>query len=133
MCTKTFAALTERVVESLSDISTREQGHIIYDLDQGSAITFTLHRNANSHVLRAFLSAGTIFPLHNHEASAETLILETGNITVMSDGQGDDQIRQELREGVPMWIPEKLNHFLHAKEDSWILAILIPPDQGMLK
>lgn len=133
MCDKTFEALTERVVESLSDISIKEQDHVVYELEQGTSITFTIHRNSHSHVLRGFLSSGTIFPLHHHEASAETMILESGKITVMSDGQGDNNIRQELREGVPMWIPENVNHFMHAKEDSWFIAILIPPDQGMLK
>ena len=133
MCDKTFDVLTAKTVESLSDISFREQDHIVYDLEQGTSITFTLHRNNASHVIRAFLSADTIFPLHKHDASAETLILESGNITVICDEPGCEKIRHELQPGVPLWIPEKLNHFLHAKEDSWVLAILIPPDKGMLK
>lgn len=133
MCDPVFEALTARVVDSLSDISIKEQDHVVYDLDQGTAISFTLHRNNDAHIIRMFLSSGTIFPLHKHDTSAETLIMESGKLTVMSDGQGEDNIRQELREGVPMWVPEKLNHFMTANEDSWLIAILIPPDQGMLK
>jgi len=133
MCDKTFEALTEKTVAALSDISFKEQDHVIYDLEQGTCIAFTKLRNLNIHVVHAFMSAGTIFPLHYHDDSAETLILESGNMTVMCDEEGCEQIRHELKPGIPLWLPERLNHFLHAKEDSWILAILIPPDKGMLK
>jgi quercetin dioxygenase-like cupin family protein len=128
-----FEILTDRVVESLSDISSSRNGHVVYDLDQGTAISFTLKDTDDVHVIDSFLSAGTIFPLHHHEASSETLTLYSGNITVLCDEPGTDCIRHELQIGVPFFIPDGMNHLLHAKEDSWVLASLIPPDQDILK
>jgi len=128
-----FEVLTEKLIANLKDISTEEKGHVVYELEQGTAITFTLKRNAMVHLLDSFLSADTIFPLHHHETSSETLILQSGNVTVICDEPGCEEIRHELKVGIPFFIPEGLNHFLHAKEDSWVLASLIPPDEGMLK
>lgn len=133
MCMDRLEALTKKLVGELKDISIKQQDHIIYDIEQGTAISFTLKRDDDVHLLDSFLSAGTIFPLHHHDDSAETLILTSGEITVVCDEPGCDTHRQELQVGVPMYIPSGMNHFLHAKKDSWILATLIPPDAGMIK
>lgn len=132
MCEKTFDVLTHMAIESLKHISVKETDHVVYDLEQGSAIAFTLKENVNVQVLDSFMSKGTIFPLHHHVASSETLILEAGAVTVVCDDPDCPEHRAELKAGMPLTIPCKMNHFLHAKEDSWILAILVPPDKGMI-
>ena len=128
-------ALTQELVRNLSGISFKQKDHVVYNLEQGTAITFTLtHKPGVMHVLDSFLSAGTIFPLHEHEDSSETLILQEGEVTVICTDESCDQpFRHELKVGVPYFIPSRFGHVLHAKKDSWILATLIPPDAGMLK
>lgn len=127
-----FGVLTQLAIESLKHISVKESDHVIYELEQGSSISFTLKENQYIQVIDSFLSKGTIFPLHKHLAAAETFILERGAVTVICDNPGCDTNREELTPGVPLTIPCKMNHFLHANEDSWVLAILIPPDKGLI-
>lgn len=131
---ETLSALTDKLVTDLRTISHEEKpGYVIYDLEQGEAITFTLKCDKNIHVIDALLTEGTIFPLHQHDESYETLILQSGEVTVLCDEPGCETIRHELKPGQPFMIPSGMKHLLHAKKTSWILATLIPPDNGMFK
>ncbi len=133
MCMEKLDMITDAILQ-LDSISTKESGgHVIYELEEGNAISFTIKETDDVHVLDSFLSAGTVFPLHEHLESFETLILYKGEITVVCEEPGIDTIHKDLVKGEPFGIPCGMNHFLHAKKDSWILATLIPPDAGMLK
>jgi len=131
MCESSFEVLTQMAIASLKHISVKETDHIVYSLEQGSAISFTLLSNPEIQVLHSFLSKDTIFPLHHHETSTETLFLESGNVSVVCDDCDKVPSKIELMPGDSITIKINTNHFLHAKKDSWILAILIPPDKGI--
>jgi len=124
-----FEELTDQLVRHLSDIPATKDDHVTsYEVEQGTSITFDLKRTADVDVIDSFLSEDTLFPLHAHKVSKEILILYKGAITVLCDDEGVEPIRHELRKGVPFFIPETTKHLLHATEDSWVLAILIPQE-----
>lgn len=130
---KELDMMTDALVNQLSSISHKEpDGHIEYDLEQGNAITFTLKKNKHIEVLDALLTEGTIFPLHEHKISFECMLMyNDGDVTVICDEPGCEPIRKKLVRGEPFGVPAGINHFLHAKKTSWILATLVPPDAGM--
>lgn len=127
-------ALAEKVLGDWKDISHIEKpGYIVYDLEQGEAVSFTLKDRPYVHVLDTLITADTIFPLHGHAQSFETLILQKGEVSIVCDEPGCTPIHHEMIRGEPFGIPKGISHFIHAKKTSWILATLIPPDADMLK
>jgi len=94
-----------------------------YKVDQGFAMSMTLKYNDEVAVAQSFLSAGTIFPYHNHENSAEVLIVYSGEVTVVTENE-----RYVLKAGDSLRICQGCGHLLSAKMDVKIIAITIPPD-----
>lgn len=133
MCMKDVDIYTDALINELGSISRKEaDGHVEYDLEQGHVITWTLKKNQYIEVIDALLTEDTIFPLHEHDLSFETMVMYTdGDVTVVCDEPGCEPMHKKLVKGEPFGVPPGVNHFLHAKKSSWILATLIPPDAGM--
>ena len=116
-------ALTETLVQLETIIGKPYDGVVEYELEQGTAFSSQLKNNKQVAVVQSFLSAGTIFPYHNHEASQEVLVVYQGVVTVISD-----EGKTELNPGDSLHICKGCGHMLHAKTDVKIIAITIPRD-----
>ena len=125
--------LTQKLITDLSRISSHQKGHVEYELEQGEALAWTLKSNKHIHVMDSFIEAGTMFPLHRHEGSAEIIVLYKGDISLVCEGCEQEAKHEQLKIGIPVYIPADMNHFIHARENSWVIAITIPPDSNMLK
>jgi quercetin dioxygenase-like cupin family protein len=102
-------------------------GFTEFHLEEGTAIGWTVYRDDYIHVIRAFLSKGAVFPLHEHQLSAENLILYKGAIDVYC---GDDEC-YELEVGKALHLEAGRNHKLVSLVDSWVMTTLIPPDEEL--
>ena len=124
-------AITKELIR-FDEISKRGADHTIYDLEQGTSISFDLHRDEEVDIFKSYLSKGAIFPLHCHEFSDETFTLISGKVTVICDEDGIEN-HHELELGVPFTVKRCVNHFLSVGEESWLIVMVIPPDVSMLK
>jgi len=116
--------LTKKLI-NVSEITEQyRDGLTEYKLEKGSAFAVTLKHNEHVAVVQSFLSAGTIFPYHNHTHSQEVLVVYEGVVVVVSDHE-----RKELKAGDSLHICIGCGHLLHAKTDVKIIAITIPPDE----
>ena len=128
----TLEKLTREIVE-FPDFSVRDSmtSSTFYKLERGSAMSFDIYRSNELDVLRTYFSEDAIFPFHSHE-SDETLTLIQGEVTILID-DGANENRIEMKVGEPVHIKARDKHLLHSKKESWILAVIIPPDEKMLK
>lgn len=108
----------------LSTISSDDKSGLReYKLDQGTAFAIALKHNNDVAVVQSFMSAGSIFPYHEHVKSNEILVVYSGTVIVVTD-----EDRFELSPGDSIAICAGCGHMLHAITDVKIIAITIPPD-----
>jgi quercetin dioxygenase-like cupin family protein len=105
----------------------------VFKLKEGIVVSYRLYKDENLHCIRSYLSKGAIFPPHEHkEPTDETLILYSGKMSVIID---DPEISEgksiDMIIGKPYFFRAGDIHMLHAKEESWILSTLIPPDKNI--
>lgn len=127
--------LTDRLLQ-IGDISSAVIGsgqgaYREFELETGTAIGWTLFKNDNVHCMRAFLSQGTIFPLHEHQLSAETIILYKGSLEIHCGDVDCDPVKIIMAKGKPVYLEAAENHKLIALADSWVITTLIPPDKQL--
>jgi len=109
---------------NLSDITDDSvSGVREYKLEVGSAFASALKHNSEVAVAQSWMSAGAIFPYHNHEKSQEILVVYSGEVTVVTDNE-----KVRLRPGDSLHICKGCGHMLLAKTDVKLIAITIPPD-----
>jgi len=116
-------ALTETLVDMRSLVVPLTSGMTEYKVEQGYAMAMVLKHNEDIAVAQSFLSAGTIFPYHQHEFSEEILIIYKGEVTIVTEEE-----KYILKAGDSIHIRKGCGHLLHAKTDVKIIAITIPPD-----
>ena len=117
---------------SLRDVEqTKMESYVEYKLEHGTVIGWTLHRDDYVHVVRAFLSKGAVFPLHDHELSFESLILYRGNVDVIYENSIGEQQKSPMAVGKPAYFKKGQDHKLIAREDSWVISAWVPPDKDV--
>ena len=135
MCMKDVLFWGNELKTSLRDIQRAKigsgsVGFTEFNLDQGTAIGWLLFRDDYIHVIRSYMSAGAVFPLHEHEFSVEAITLYRGAVDIMvADGLKPRRVTLEV--GKPFYMEKAVEHKLLAHEDSWMLATLIPPDPNL--
>lgn len=102
-----------------------------FNLENGTAFGWTLFATEEVHCFRAFLSRGTVFPLHEHNLSAETTILYRGAMQLICSEEGCKPESTTMEIGKPVYLDKRVNHKLVALEDSWVISVLIPPDKEL--
>ncbi len=123
-------ALTQRI-QDISAISVKKDNYTTHNVEQGTSISFDLLRNEHVDVFNSFLSKGTIFPLHEHLESDEIFVLYTGDITIICD-DGKEVSKIKLQIGKPVVITKCTKHLLKVNADSWVIAVVIPPDLKLI-
>lgn len=125
----TFEVLTDELIARLEENRTREADHYVYHMDPGTVILFDVHKDTQLHVMRAFMTAGTDFPLHIHKHSIEHMLLYSGAASL----RREDGSVVELSRKYCVSVGEGEGHSVYAETNCWILATLIPPDAEMFK
>ena len=120
---KKLEAIYEQLI-NLQTITEDHQGGLReYKLEEGSAFAVALKHNKEVAVVQSFLSAGSVFPIHEHIDSDEVLVVYHGTVTVVTE-----EDRFVLSPGDSLHVCKGCAHFLHAQTDVKIIAITIPPD-----
>ena len=97
---------------------------VTYDVEVGYACTRNLYVSSSVAVCNAEMTAGTIFPVHYHDA-VEFFIVHVGSLVVYADGE-----RTDMGVGDVITLPSKVAHSVHSPVDAQFLAVSIPPAEG---
>jgi quercetin dioxygenase-like cupin family protein len=92
---------------------------------EGTCLGRGLWNGPYSAVQRAFMSAGSVFPLHVHDCH-EHLVVAKGAIVIFYQ----DQKNVAVGTGYGIHIPIGTAHGVKALEDTWVIGITVPPDRG---
>jgi quercetin dioxygenase-like cupin family protein len=95
-----------------------------YDMVAGTATTFNLYRDESIAVARIFASAESKFPLHSHD-QREFAIVYTGCMILDINGK-----KKTIHTGESTYINAGIEHSAYFPEDTWILAVTVPPAPG---
>lgn len=111
----------------LSDITgPREQTCVVeWLVEKGYAVGARLYSTPEISVCRAFLSAGTVFPKHAHEAKEWLLIVKGEAVLTHADGR-----IEELKPSVMCEVPMGDQHTITATTDVCVIGITMPFDRG---
>ena len=116
--------LTEQLpAPLLSTMSTLSSGYGEYEVD-GTCIGFTLHNQAEVAVQRSFICTGTFCPNHEHN-SHEFLLVYQGRLVVhLHDTEYPIGVADCIH------IEPNTPHSVMATDDSWLLGITVPAEEG---
>ena len=98
---------------------------IEYETADGTCVGHGLYKSPEVSVQRAFMSAGTVFPTHIHDAT-EVLTLYKGKARVECDGMPD----RVIGPGESCYFPKGSGHTVEALEDTWMIAVAVPMIEG---
>ena len=105
------------------------KSHIEIKLNGGSSILLGQNFSERCQLIPAFSFAGSVFPEHDHEASAEVLVVVSGRLKVIFV---DDKPDEVLTAGDAILIPKGVKHTIKYLEDTRIWAVLCPPDKDLM-
>jgi len=119
-------------IEILKDLTNRlaplidyEKNDVIeYKVPAGTCLGFGLFNVPEVSVQKAFLSKGTIFPIHTHKVM-EWLMVYKGKLESSINGR-----KKILDIGAGVYINPEEEHSVLAVEDTWIIGVTIPSDSG---
>lgn len=128
-----LSLMTDRVIRSLREISNQEGTVTRYRLEDGKVVSsYDWKNDHHSRATDNHFPKGSIFPLHLHQPpTRETFIMQSGLMDVVCVEEGCEKRRIRLEPGDTLQLNPDEAHYLEALEESWMYAILIPPDPGM--
>jgi len=97
-----------------------------YKVEKGYSVAYCLLDTPTISVCRNYFSPGTVFLPHVHENKVEYLICYEGRYKVTGRKTGDVVIEK----GGSVKLEAGELHGGEALEQTWLLAITIPPDEG---
>jgi quercetin dioxygenase-like cupin family protein len=98
----------------------KEEGHVEYEVGNGTAISYSLLSQSEISVAKTFVSSGGKFPEHKHDEKQFILIF-VGSAVIYVDKK-----RQILKTGECMIFESSVPHRATALEDTWFIVITIP-------
>ena len=109
----------------LADFTEHLNGSVVkYNVGKGNSLGIGLYVDDKVSVQRVYLEEGTVFDMHTHPCSAELIMCYEG--VVRSTRKGGYKL---LRPGDFDYLEPGEAHGGEALENSWIIAITIPPDK----
>ena len=100
------------------------EGYVEFDCD-GYALSESLKHDKDVSVACTYFRKGTKFPLHNHKHSVEHIIVFKGKLRMVINGR-----TEIVKEGQCWTVEAGIPHSAYALEDTKIIAICIPSDEG---
>lgn len=94
---------------------------ISYKLEGGTCISYGLFSSSEISVARTFVSAGALFPEHQHDEKEFALIFSGS--AMVSIGNGEEF---HVGPGECIVLEPNVPHISRALEDTWFIAITIP-------
>jgi len=114
-------------IPNLVDLISIPDTIINYNIPNGTSLGFKLLFEDKVAVQKHFLSLGSKFPTHLHENSIECLIVYEGKLKVTID---NEEIVKVLTPGESINIPKNSTHKVQALEDTWLIGVIIPKEDG---
>jgi quercetin dioxygenase-like cupin family protein len=114
----------KELTKRLPDLVTLSSSTVRYEVDQGQCVGVNLRFGMQIAVQDAYMSGGATFPVHSH-SGIEHLIVYEGRIRIEEDGIG-----REIGVGESCVFPSGVKHTVLAIEDTWMIGITIPADEG---
>ena len=96
-----------------------------YNFESGSAISENIYSIPEIGIAKTFIKGGTTFDIHQHELSGEWIIVLNGELKIYIKSEF-----QTLYKYDSVKIDAKKPHFAIAIQDTTIIAITIPRDDG---
>lgn len=112
-------------ISRLGDFKFTQNGITTYQFESGTAISEKIYSVADVAIAKTIIPKGTKFDVHLHEISGEWIIVLSGSLTVNIDGSN-----HILNKYDSIKIIAKEPHYAIAVEDTTIIAITIPRDDG---
>lgn len=103
------------------------RNYIEYEVPSGTCIGFGLLNQKEVSVQKVVMTEGCNFPYHEH-TSFEILVIFKGKLEVEIDGE-----KSILTIGDKVRFDKETPHAAHALEETWMIAISIPKDDGYPK
>lgn len=98
--------------------------YVELDSKNGNIFGFDLFKDPNIDISRFFLSSGAIFDNHKHENSIEFMFIYEGELVFMLDEKPFN-----LKKFDSIFIPVGVPHYGCAKQNTWLVNILSPPEK----
>lgn len=113
------------LVPSIRDFRIIDEGIIKYKLDKGEAISESIYSTEDIAIAKFFVPKGNTFPTHIHVNIDEWLIVLKGSLKLFVEGENVTLNRYDS-----IKINADKSHYAIAVEDSTIIAITAPRDDG---
>ena len=125
-------ALSKIVAPALTEMTKACRKDVIeYDVPKGTSIGFGVFKSEECAIQRNFLSEGTEFPPHTHQTDIwEMLIVVRGRITCYIGEESGERLVGPLGPASHVVIERGVRHRVVAHEDTWVIGITIPADEG---
>lgn len=113
------------LVPSIKDFRIIDEGVIKYKLDKGEAISEPIYSTEEIAIAKFFIPKDDAFPTHVHKNIDEWLIMLKGSLELFIEGE-----KTVLNKYDSVKITADKSHYAIAVEDSTIIAITAPRDDG---
>lgn len=94
-------------------------------VSNGETKLFGLYNGDDAAVVRVFVPAGVKFPWHTH-AMPEHVVCVSGRAELVQD----DGRKRQCKPRTVFTVPASEPHTFVAFEDTWLICVTIPPDEG---
>jgi len=108
---------------------TPTQRVVEYPTEGGTVIGIGLMNDRYGAVQKVLMSKGAKMPCHQHPLSREWLIVLSGRVKICRI-EGGEVKERVLTRGEYAFLNSGEGHGTEALEDTWVLGIAIPPDEG---
>jgi len=110
-------------------------GPVVFDfrefiLEEGRAFGWSVYKDDDFQCVKSFMTSGAKFPVHDHIAAVETLIMLEGSGTLICENRKGYE-RREFVKRVPMYLEQGQKHRLEIKENAVIVVLFVPPEKAM--
>ena len=113
----------KELTENLSAFAQRQQNdEVVYNVKNGKCFGKNLYNSPEIAVQRSFISAGALFPEHNHDVF-EILIVYRGELEARVDKK-----TMVVSVGDSIYFEPLQVHSVMATQDTWMIGITIPAD-----
>jgi len=116
----------DKIIPTLKDmVNNSNEPYIKYNVLNGTSFGFCLFSEPNVSVQRAFISKGATFPEHIHDNETEILSVYYGKCIYK-----EKEKEISLEPGCSVRIEKNVPHSIEALENTWIIGICIPSEEG---
>jgi quercetin dioxygenase-like cupin family protein len=104
----------------------RPMSYALYDVIDGEAMGFGLYNEERVAVQRVYVTSGSTFSLHNHDATEHIIVFE-GEMIV---NKPDDLAGHKVLTGESIVFPAHQDHEIYFPVGTWAIVVAVPSTEG---